>query len=75
VREERDKAESNIANLIDERLSLKNDLAKLQNGDSGRALATNLKKIIGEYESNYKPTSRDWTKARQLLNELKKIID
>jgi len=75
VREERDKAEANITQLIDERLNLKNDLAKLQNGDSGRALATKLKKLIGEYERNYKPTSRDWTKARQLLNELNKLID
>lgn len=46
--------------------------------DNLRALSETLepiKKIVKTYRKNYKPTSRDWTKANTLLLELEKLIE
>lgn len=57
---------------IEENSILKSELRKI-GGSDDRALAANLQKIISQWQKQSKQT-RDWTKANQLISELKNLI-
>lgn len=81
MRGERDTTQGELNQLKDELAArdrfidnLQKQLEEKENGGGDdRALAANLQKVINGWDNQSKNT-RDWTKANQLISELKNLI-